>query len=284
MPSDLSDFVSGCAEKALVFEAAVTPKPGLVDKADSGSHRDMTYALLQKSAAAISPFFGKCALTAFENAHLPASEVFPLLKKIGLLAEKEMLLKTRGINTHKGAIFCFSLLSGAYGYLSAKSQSTEIASILSSVSSLCSSHMEKELAEKKVPVTNGEKAWQEKKLSNARTEAMRGYPSVSENALLKMRYALQKGMCMNDAGVYTLLSLIAQTDDTCLYARGGSEGLLFAKAACRKALEESDFLKAASALNQRFIQRNLSPGGSADLLAATVFLMLITREIGEEKL
>ena len=44
-------------------------------------------------------------------------ETFPLLRKLGLEAEKTMFSVTDGVNTHKGAVYLFGILLGAFGRL-----------------------------------------------------------------------------------------------------------------------------------------------------------------------
>ena len=70
------------------------------------------------------------------------------------------------------------------------------------------------------------------------------------------------------------MSLIANVQDTNLYHRGGMEGAKWAASAARElaATDYAHLLSQAEALDDAFIQRNLSPGGCADLLAVTYFL------------
>ena len=103
------------ATQALLYEAATTPKPGLVDRRNSGSHRDMDFFTFQASAPALYPFFFRCVKIGREG--LDARETFQRLRSPGKLAEGEMLHATGGVNTHKGAIFSMGILCGALGRL-----------------------------------------------------------------------------------------------------------------------------------------------------------------------
>jgi len=178
MLDSIGQFASACALGALLYEAGVTPKPGLVDRHDCGSHKDMTFALLEKSARSISPFIGLCAEKGYENASKPPSEVFPILKEIGLEAENAMFKETAGINTHKGAVFCLSLLSGAYGMLKGRGKNPTCEEIARFAGSISENSMRKALSDLKTPVTSGEKAFFFSKLSGARVQAMQGYPML----------------------------------------------------------------------------------------------------------
>lgn len=279
--SSLSDSVSKIAFDALVYEIDVTPKPGLVDRNNSGSHLDMTNELLKKSACAISPFIGMAAETGYRTHSLLPEDAFPKLQEIGLSAEKKMFSVTNGVNTHKGAIFSFCLLSGAFGRIlfSHVPASDEI---LSCAAALSEKHILQSLEKAKAhPLTHGDAALQKAGLQGARGEALSGFPSLRDIALPALTHALSKGHSLNDAGVYTLLCLIKDVDDTCIYARGQEEGLSCSKALSEKALK-GDFLKEALLMDELFIQKRLSPGGCADLLAAAMFINILIQTKWEE--
>ncbi|MBO4412295.1 MAG: citrate lyase holo-[acyl-carrier protein] synthase, partial [Lachnospiraceae bacterium] len=105
------------AVRALIREVHVTPKPGLVDENNSGSHSDMDLALMEQSARSLRPYFETCVRTGLETAAKAPEETFPPLRAAGLEAERTMFAATRGVNTHKGAIYLFGILLGAYGRL-----------------------------------------------------------------------------------------------------------------------------------------------------------------------
>ena len=52
--------LSALATNALLEEVAVTPKPGLVDRANNGAHRDMDFSSFLASAAALAPYWTEC--------------------------------------------------------------------------------------------------------------------------------------------------------------------------------------------------------------------------------
>jgi triphosphoribosyl-dephospho-CoA synthetase len=49
------------AKQAMVAEAELTPKPGLVDRRGSGAHKDLSLTRMRQSAEAIEPFFASMA-------------------------------------------------------------------------------------------------------------------------------------------------------------------------------------------------------------------------------
>lgn len=277
----LSEVVSNAAYAALSHEARVTPKPGLVDENNTGAHKDMTLSLLLESALAVSPFIGMCAESGFQTKDDPPEIAFLTLKDIGLEAEKAMYRATSGVNTHKGAIFSFCLIAGAYGRLTGLGSVTH-ERLLKTASQLAEKAVKDALTNaRSFPVTHGDSAYREKKLSGARGEALHGYPSILNIALPALECAEKKGYSPNDASVYALLSLIAHVDDTCLYARGGEEGLHLAKSLAQSALS-GDFMREAEKMDSLFIEKRLSPGGCADLLAAAIFITLLESSKGED--
>ena len=277
--SALSGFVSRAAFEALSFEANVTPKPGLVDRNNTGAHSDMTLSMLLESAQAIAPYIGTCAQSGFDTRNASYERAFTHLKKIGLQAEEAMNKATGGVNTHKGAIFCFCLLAGAYGRCVKPATAKTIchtASLLARAAITASLE-----SASRLPVTHGDVAFQKAHLSGARGEAANGYPSILNTALPALEGACQMGCSENDAGVYALLNLIANVDDTCIYSRGGSEGLAFSKFQASTALQ-GDFINEAKKIDSLFIKKRLSPGGCADLLAAAMFSKILIQAKWEE--
>ena len=79
--------IGDLAVKALVYELATTPKPGLVDKENSGAHTDMDYPMFRASALSLRNCFEQCALAGIEHEKEPLEW---RLRKIGLAGEKAM--------------------------------------------------------------------------------------------------------------------------------------------------------------------------------------------------
>lgn len=101
-----------------------------------------------------------------------------------------------------------------------------------------------------------------------------GLPSVGMIGIPAFRRALAAGHSRNDAAVITLLHLMARVEDTNIIARGGLEGARYARERVRRLLEAEPWpdMQHVQELDDWFIERNLSPGGCADLLAATMLL------------
>ncbi len=276
---ELSDRekISSIAVESLIDEVKTTPKPGLVDERNSGSHKDMDVEMFVRSANALKQYFYKCVEIGQGTKELSPDEVFEFLRKEGIIAEKTMLQTTGGVNTHKGAIYSLGVICGSVGRLwTAETPIADIDEILSECKKLVKESTKKDF-EKIDSSTAGGRFYLEHGLLGIRGEVADGFPSVSEIVFPEYKKALEKGLSENDAGVLSLLHLIANVNDTNLYKRGGMEGVEYAKSEAQKLLSKSPFpdKKEVEALDDRFIEKNLSPGGCADLLAVTYFLRKI---------
>ncbi len=262
------------AYESLVEEVYTTPKAGLVDRNNNGSHKDMNIALFEKSADALKPYFCRCFEIGAKTQNLPCDNAFKALRKAGVEAEKIMFEATDGVNTHKGAIFSLGVLCGAAGRLwSVEKNDYKTEEILTLCSALTRKAVEEDFA-KADTSTAGGRLYREYKLKGIRGEVASGFGSVKNIGLPIFLRALQKGFSRNDSGAITLVHLISGVEDTTIYNRGGKEGADFAKKRAKEILKNSDFpsMDAIRKLDSEFIDRNLSAGGSADLLAVTYFL------------
>ena len=257
-----SHFIADAAVEALREEVRTTPKPGLVDLRSNGSHTDMDVPLFLASAEALRPYFTRCAAIGPD---------FPRLREAGIEAEQTMYAVTGGVNTHKGAIYTLGLLCAAAGQLwHTGSEPPQVEDILSLTAAIAGDAARHDL-EHSGADTAGLRLYRKYGIPGIRGEVAAGLPSVKDIALPAFRAALSRGMSRNDAGAVTLLHLIENVRDTNLYHRGGPEGAAWAANAARELLPYPT-LQQLEALDDAFIARNLSPGGCADLLAATYFL------------
>ena len=271
--------VADLASRALWDEVCTTPKPGLVDRANSGSHQDMDIATFRASIDALDPYWERCAAIGQATAKEAAEETFRLLREAGLQAEKAMLAATNGVNTHKGAVFTLGTVCGAVGRLwkpeapcrNPKHIAEECAAMTKAAVASDWAAIKEIPAEK---LTAGQKLYLHYGFPGIRGEVAAGLPGVIDVALPAFRRALEAGYSRNDAGAVALLRLIARGTDTNMMARGGVE---LAKEAAERAaglLKTKPLPDMAdiAVLDDWFIRKNLSPGGCADLLAVTYFL------------
>ena len=262
--------LAGLAFSALNAEVEATPKPGLVDRSNNGAHNDMDLAMFRKSAAALRPYFAAMAKAALNGYAMPAAELMGELRKTGRAAEDAMFAATGGVNTHKGAIFSMGLLLAGEATALRKGEGDAP----SCAAALARGGMEGELARaQQRPATNGEHVYAKYGYQGARGEAAAGFPT---GRAAKETYAayLTQGMGQNDALALTLPHIMASLTDTNLLHRGGPEGLRFVQGEAKKvlALPVGERLEALRKLDEGLIRRNLSPGGSADMLALGALL------------
>ena len=264
------------ATRALLEEVSVTPKPGLVDRANNGAHRDMDLSSFLFSANALSGYWDHC----FHRGHcsvlngLPPAKTFSQLRGIGKQAERDMLAATGGVNTHKGAIFTLGVLCGAIGRLyEPETGFPDTDAILDEAAAMTRETLEAELPAARWN-TAGEALYRQYGTRGIRGEVSDGLPAVREVSLPVFKALLAEGLDRNHAAAVTLLHLIAKVEDTNLLHRGRKEGAAWAKQAAAALITDGRVpsLEEIAELDRQFIERNLSPGGCADLLAVTLFL------------
>jgi len=285
----VADFFAEVAYEALRVEVRLTPKPGLVDLRNNGAHADMNFTTFVASADALRPFFREFFAVGADDAGAPKTLVFARLREVGLAAERAMFAATGGVNTHKGTIFAFGLLLGAAGRLHSAGDELDADAICEEAATLVEGIVERELAPPSEPRTAGERIFRQYGLTGARGEAASGFARVREGSLCVYERALAAGRDRDDALLDALLHLLACNPDTNLAARGGLEGLRWAQGQARRLLyaggaDLADFAARMQALDDAFILRNLSPGGSADLIAITWALNEWTAARGRENL
>ena len=269
------------AAKALLYEVCTTPKTGLVDRKNNGSHRDMDVFTFLDSTAALLPYFEEAVRLGMETRDLPPQETFRRLRQAGAAGERAMFRATGGVNTHKGAVFTLGTVCAAAGRLwTAEGFSKDLDAALALCGEMSAQAVQKdfEAIRREGAHTTGQRLYLEHGLEGIRGELSRGLPAVAQIGLPTLRRRLEAGDSLEQAGVQVLLALMAQVVDTNLIARGGLEGQQWAmeqtknlpqgRAATRQETEE---------LDRALIERNLSPGGCADLLAITYFLEFLSR-------
>jgi len=270
------------AVQALLFEVAVTPKPGLVDRENSGSHRDMDMFTFLSSGAGLYPYFARCVEIGRQGG--APEETFRALRAPGLLAEGQMLSSTGGVNTHKGAIFSMGILCGALGRLERQAWGNS-ARVLAECAAMTKGLTARDFAglTPETARTAGQKLYLRYGITGVRGQAEAGFPAVGKVGLPKLEAALSAGKSINEAGCAALVAMLADTVDTNMIHRGGYE---LAKAASEQAktlLEREPFpsTEALEEMNRVFVEKNLSPGGTADLLALTLMLHFLKEEAHE---
>ncbi|MBX9445020.1 triphosphoribosyl-dephospho-CoA synthase CitG [Dickeya chrysanthemi] len=257
---------------ALTVEVMLTPKPGLVDRDNNGAHRDMDVPLFQASIAALTPWFARFTEAGVAHSALPITQLLPQVRPIGIAAEQSMLAATGGVNTHKGGIFAFGLLCSAAGWLAGRRQRLTQDSLCECVAQMSADLVRNELENSQHTATAGEHLFRRHGLTGARGEAASGFATVRRYALPVYLSARAQGKDEESALLQALVVLMAHNPDTNVVSRGGIDGLTFVQTYARTLLSDGVTHQGLQEMNRALVARNVSPGGSADLLALTWLL------------
>ena len=269
----LAERLADLAVAALVAEAELTPKPGLVDARGPGAHADIDLGTLLASANALRGCFVEIAQAA--AARPPSQELREELARLGRAGEQAMYGVTGGSNTHRGAIWALGLLVGAAASLGERVD----ADALCAQAAAIARHPDRFALPAE---TNGARACRTHHIAGARGEAWQGFPHA-RLALTTLRAIRAAGQGETVARLDALVTVIARLDDTCLLHRGGMRALRVARLGARAVLAAGGAgvppgLDALLALDRRLLALNASPGGAADMLAAALFLDRLATE------
>jgi triphosphoribosyl-dephospho-CoA synthase len=267
--SRLATRLAGLAVRALIEEAELTPKPALVDRRGSGAHADLSLRLMRRSARSLRTYFELMALVSFRQ--IPSQALREELGTIGRRAERSIFLSTDGVNTHRGAIWALGLLVAAAAM---EAGSPEVVADWAGQLACLPDWNAPEQP------SNGSRAIDRYNVSGARGEARAGFPHVIAVGLPSLYRSRQRGASETKAGLDALLAIMMSLNDTCLLHRGGLVALNTAQAGAAAIVAAGGTTtaqgwKLLQQLDRDLVVLNSSPGGSADLLAATLFLDFI---------
>lgn len=275
------------AQQSVLYEAVLYPKPGLVDPTDNGAHMDMDIFTFMDSSGGLYEGFYQYAKAGITWEGVP-KQLFEHLRAIGIELEKQMLRETKGINTHKGIIFSMGIFLAATGiflqnYIKLKDEfpilteeeTDKIIQIIKEMTYNLVSGDFRDLHKKK-KLTNGEKLFLEHGFTGIRGEAEEGYPCIHKISLPLVRMQ-NKENPLNIRLLEILFTLMESIEDSNVVHRGGIEALQFVKERASEfmsngGMHQINAIQKIEEMNRLFISKNISPGGSADLLIITVFL------------
>lgn len=261
----IANFLAKIAVRALYFELRAYPKPGLVSFVDSGAHQDMNGETLYRSLFSLRHYFQQIARQGLSERN------FDSLKQTAIKAEQRMLEKTRGVNTHRGAIFALGLVCISAARLIEKTRFFSAAKLHEQLLR----DWQLALAEHQPsPHSHGALVRNQFKVMDAKQMAAQGY-ELPFHILESFISLFLQTKSINTICLFAYLELLIRVDDTNILYRKGLEGLAYAKKSAAKILAvpcpESQFQQALS-LHHLFSQQGISPGGVADLLALMLFL------------
>ena len=278
-----ADQAASAAVRGLLYEVSTTPKPGLVDRNNSGSHKDMDFFTFLDSSASLIPWFREFFCLGWDHSSEPDGQLFERLRYAGQRAETAMFSATGGINTHKGLVFASAILCGALGKVHA---GRELPLPFTDVLQECRRLGKCSLADLHRPPnvqttlpTNGERIFTAYGIRGARGEAAAGFPSAVQIGLPALRKWLSAGFSLNDSAAMALLTLISEVDDTNMVHRGGPELAKKRKEQAKillSAVTKENFKETLYTLDHQYMTENLSPGGCADLLAVSLMFHFLS--------
>lgn len=276
--------IASFAMESMLYEVSATPKPGLVDRNNSGAHYDMDYFTFMSSAAALHNSFEEFVKIGWKYRDRSIKEMLPVLRKAGICAEQSMFLFTHGINTHKGMIFTLGMLCGCAGWLFGKKR-LNFDNLSECAKKLCQGICQNEYGKltKKESLTKGESMYLKYGCRGARGEVEDGYQTIRQISLPIYSKLRRENVSVNDALVQTLLYLISDTCDTNILSRHDLETVQYCQKYAKEVLSmggvnTAEGKKAIEKMDQEFIEKYISPGGCADLLAVTHFVYCLENE------
>lgn len=270
--------VSQYLTQAILLEVSTHPKPGLVTRLSNGAHKDMSIFTFMMSSAVLSKAFND--LQDIGQAHRGTlAELFCKLRSYGVGAEAELLRVTKGVNTQRGILFAGGIVSAVSGY--AMNMGLSRNALLPMIKEMAAGLVARELKNlDHAAMTAGEKLYYKYGITGIRGEVENGFPSVINYGLPALEDAFNKGATINDALVHALIALMTVVEDSNVIWRTDYETLLEVQRIAKDILNLGSVFtekgRMAIAETERyFLQRRISPGGSADLLSVTITLYLL---------
>lgn len=270
--------VSQYLTQAILLEVSTHPKPGLVTRLSNGAHKDMSIFTFMMSSAVLSKAFND--LQDIGQAHRGTlAELFCKLRSYGVGAEAELLRVTKGVNTQRGILFAGGIVSAVSGYAMNMGLSRD--ALLPMIKEMAAGLVAKELKNlDHAAMTAGEKLYYKYGITGIRGEVENGFPSVVNYGLPALEDAFNKGATINDALVHALIALMTVVEDSNIIWRTDYDTLLEVQRIAKDILNLGSVFtekgRMAIAETERyFLQRRISPGGSADLLSVTITLYLL---------
>ncbi len=316
---ELKEIVGWNVRNALLGEVYATPKPGLVDRRDTGSHKDMSYETFLASTEAITPYMVEMFEAGLKGSKADSEKVFLGIRKTGIEAENAMYAATGNVNTHKGMIFTMGILLAAAGIIAGErlgcndtcnnGRLFDIGEILETGRNMSYRILEKDFIEmeKREPKSHGEKLYHRYGEKGIRGQAMEGFPiikdigldamrtylgivgdeslraGISERATLRKDLIYGEGNMRdehfeNAVNISTLIQIMSKLNDTNVLTRSSYEDMEWLKSESSEIVKmgaafSEEGLSAIEELNVKCIEKNISPGGAADILAVTILLL-----------
>jgi triphosphoribosyl-dephospho-CoA synthetase len=247
----------------------------------------MDYFTFLDSSAALAGYFQELAQAGYTFDAEDMTQTLPRIREIGLKMETAMFQATGGVNTQKGLIFLLGLSLFATSYLLARDGSFTVRKCRDVIRAICRNLVQKELHTScENEPTHGISCFRQygTEYGGVRQEAQEGLPSVFEHGLLELNTQLSgqedrtNAAVLNNALIQTLLRLMTVVNDTNILYRKDLGTLNTIKQMAQHVLDAGT----QDERSRRYVQlinycqqKQVSPGGSADLLAVTIFFSFV---------
>ena len=273
-----SSEISRIATKSLIYEVSISPKAGLVSRYSNGSHNDMNFYTFIESAFSLEKYFKKC--WEYGSKKNIDENFLSDLRQIGKDAERQMYESTKNINTHKGTIFSLGIIISVVANINAKEKKVTSKKIIENIK-IVSKNLLDDLKQKQQN-TKGIDAYQKYGLTGARGLAISGYEIVFCDGINKLNDFLKK-YNLETSLIILLFYYMSKLDDTNIIGRSSFDELQKIKKMSADEytkIVENNFsdemiVKSMEKFNRYFIKKNISPGGSADLIIITLFVYFL---------
>ncbi len=254
---------------ALEEGAELTPKPALVDRRGGGAQSGLDLTRLRRAAAALKNGFA--AIAQRSGSALRPSE--PLREELGVIGrtmEREVVAATAGHPAHRGAIWTLGLLVAAAARRRPDRSAMSIAAGAAALAVM---------PDRFAPdlLSRGDRARLRFGAAGARGEAQAAFPHVIRVGLPALRAARTREGSEDHARLDALVAIMSRLEDTGLLNDGGRAALAAAQAGAKAVIEAGgtssrDGWELLLKLDAQLMALGARPGGSATLLAATLFL------------
>lgn len=281
--------VSSIAIKSMLYEVSASPKPGLVDRINQGAHSDMDFFTFIDSISVLHPYYEECTKAGLEFNKTNYTELMDDLRSIGIKAEQTMFKATKHVNTHKGMIFSLGILSAAVGSLKRDLNKEvfdrfEIQKRVMEMTFGITKELKLSDEKNYEDLTYGERLYRDYNIMGIRGEAESGYATVIDIALPKFEELCKEkeDKDINKILIQTLIYLMSETEDSNILGRHDIDKLSYVREEAKKAIDlggvyTHEGMEYIKKLDNDFIEKNISSGGAADLLAVTMFIHLIEK-------
>lgn len=235
-------------------ELDLTPKPGLVDRHDNGSHPDLSHARMQASIDLLPRYYQDLLEALRQGAPLEACVA------VGLAAEARMA-EAIHTNAHRGYIFLSGLL--LMGTFEVEGREEVLPAAVS--------RLARRFFQTRAPLGTHGAALRSIGLGGLQAEAEAGLPSVFDGGWPRLQETQRQGIPQDQRGFHLLAELMQVVEDSTAVHRCGPEGLARIRRdgnrleACLAAGQSPFAL--LDTLNSDYRALGLTMGGVADCLA-----------------